>query len=91
MNTTHSNSSEKQIAANRLNAQKSTGPRTEEGRSVSKMNALKHRIHSGCVLVRGSVIKEDPEEFSAFQDRFYEELEPVGPMEEMLVGTIVAT
>jgi hypothetical protein len=31
-----------QIAANKLNSRKSTGPRTPEGLSKSSMNALKH-------------------------------------------------
>ena len=34
--------SEKQIAANRENARKSTGPRTETGRDIAKLNAVKH-------------------------------------------------
>ena len=33
---------QKQIEANRRNAQSSTGPKTEEGKSKSKFNALKH-------------------------------------------------
>ena len=52
----------KQIAANRRNAQKSTGPRTPEGRAVSKMNALKHGIFSKEVLVSGLNIKESSRE-----------------------------
>ena len=35
-----------QIDANLRNARKSTGPKTPEGRTPSKMNALKHGILS---------------------------------------------
>jgi len=82
---------EKQVSANRQNSQKSTGPKSPEGRASSKMNALKHGIRSRHVLVHGRNLCEDEEEFTAFQDRFHDELDPVGPMEEMLVDTIVAT
>ena len=36
--------SAKKLAANRRNAQKSTGPRTAEGKAISRLNALKHGI-----------------------------------------------
>src|SRR5690348_5251733 len=45
-----------QIAANRLNAQKSTGPRSVDGKLASSMNALKHGIDAASVLIPG----EDP-------------------------------
>ena len=36
--------SERKLAANRTNALKSTGPRTERGKAVSRLNATKHGI-----------------------------------------------
>jgi len=35
---------EKQIAANRLNAQKSTGPKTDAGKLTTRLNSLKHGL-----------------------------------------------
>ena len=60
----------KQLAANGRNAQKSTGPKTPEGRAISKMNALKHGILSKEVLVRGLNIHESSRELDALYDRF---------------------
>jgi len=34
--------SRKQIAANRRNARKSTGPRTARGKAIARLNGLKH-------------------------------------------------
>lgn len=78
-----------QLAANRRNALKSTGPRTPEGQDVSKMNACRHGILSKEAVVRGRCIKEDDQEFAALHQRLCEELEPVGLLEEMLVDDIV--
>ena len=36
----------KQIAANRRNALKSTGPRTDRGKAVSRFNALRHSLRA---------------------------------------------
>ena len=79
----------KQVEANRRNAQKSTGPKTAEGQTVSKMNALKHGILSKEVLIGGINARESRSEFKKLHRRFWEGLDPVGPVEEMLVDQIV--
>src|SRR5271165_6217838 len=83
--------SQKQIAANQANAKKSTGPRTAAGRDASKLNALKHGILSKAVLVRGTNLQESHQEYMELQERFRRELQPLGPLEEMLVDQIVTT
>ncbi len=81
----------KKLAANRRNALKSTGPKTPRGRAVSKMNALQHGILSREVLVRGLNLHENSRELDALSERFWQELKPAGPVEEMLVDQIVTT
>ena len=44
-------SSEKQIEANRLNAQKSTGPKTPAGKAAASMNHLKHGLRARTVVL----------------------------------------
>jgi hypothetical protein len=53
-----------QIAANQANAQKSTGPRSVEGKSVSRFNALKHGIDAASIVIPG----EDPADYDALAD-----------------------
>ena len=78
-----------QIEANQRNAQKSTGPKTAEGRSKSKLNALKHGLLSQEVLVRGKFASESPQEFKKLAEHFYADLDPVGAVECLLVDQIV--
>jgi len=81
--------STKQLSANRSNALKSTGPRTPEGRAVSKMNALRHGLLSKEVLVRGLHARESGRDLRALYQVFRTQYQPVGPVEEMLVEQIV--
>ena len=56
-------SSFRQIAANRRNAQLSTGPVTEEGKRRSRRNALRHGLTAETVV--GAL--EDAEDYAAFE------------------------
>jgi len=76
---------EKQIAANRANAQKSTGPKTPEGRAAVRLNGLKYGLYAETLILPG----EDPAEFDALLDRFHAEHQPATPTEEAFVSQIV--
>jgi hypothetical protein len=78
----------KQLAANRRNAQKSTGPKTTTGKSVAKLNALKHGILAGDVVVTGRFFEEDANAYNRLRRELWESLAPVGVAEEILVDRI---
>jgi hypothetical protein len=80
--------SPKKQEANRRNAQLSTGPRTEEGKGRSRCNALKHGILGTALLITKGEGAEDPAEFEELLNALYDDYEPVGACEEMLVETI---
>jgi hypothetical protein len=80
-----------QIEANRANARKSTGPKTAEGKAMSRMNALKHGILAREVVLRGEDTSEREGEFQSMHRQFWEHLAPVGPVETMLVERMVTT
>ena len=83
--------SAKQIAANRNNAQKSTGPKTSAGKDVAKLNAVKHGLHARNVVLRGQHDNERMREFQKLHQRYWDHYAPAGPVEEMLVERIVTT
>jgi hypothetical protein len=80
--------SPQKLAANRRNAQLSTGPRTEEGKRRSRRNALKHGVLASALLITEGEGAEDPAEFNELLDGLRRDLAPVGNLEEMLVEKI---
>jgi hypothetical protein len=80
--------SEKQLAANRQNALKSTGPKTPEGKAASRLNALKHGLLARETVINRDDHHEDAAEFESLSDQLREDLAPVGYLEELLVEQI---
>jgi hypothetical protein len=76
--------SDKQLAANRANAKKSTGPRTPAGKAVCEMNGFQHGF-TGLAVVMTS---EDIEAQNAFVRPYIQHLDPIGPVELQLAQTI---
>jgi hypothetical protein len=78
---------EARIAANRLNAMKSTGSRTPAGKAVVALNGIKHGLLSREVTVHG----ESEADLVDFGKRLRAQLAPVGELELLLVDRIVPT
>ena len=77
-------STDRQIEANRLNAQHSTGPSTPEGRAAVRLNGLKHGLCAETIVVPG----EDPAAFEAMLDAYRAEYQPATPSAEFLVRQV---
>ena len=82
---------EKQLAANRANAQRSTGPRTPEGRDAVRYNALKHGILSQSLIPEAMAPYESREEFEELHATLRDEFAPANSVEELLVEQIATT
>ena len=73
-----------QINANRNNAKRSTGPRTEEGKARAAKNSLKHGL-----LARDTVLPgEDPAEFDSQLSALEADIQPANSLEFELVRQI---
>ncbi|HEX3745842.1 MAG TPA: hypothetical protein VHW09_18000 [Bryobacteraceae bacterium] len=76
---------QKQIAANRRNAQKSTGPRTPEGKARSSQNALKSGIDAGAQVIHN----ESPADLERLKFEYQDRFLPATPEQRMLVDTLI--
>ena len=77
---------ERQIAANRLNAQRCTGPKTPEGKAAASRNAVTHGLTSYSGLLPG----EKLEDFSDLRARVLAELAPDSAIEIELAERIAS-
>ena len=72
---------DKQTAANRLNAQKSTGPKTPEGRAAVRLNGVKHGLTAETLVLKG----ESQADFTGLLESLEADHAPTTPTEEALV------
>jgi hypothetical protein len=85
--TVASTTSRKRIEANRRNAQRSTGPRTPEGKARSRFNGLKHGLTASVPVLPG----EDPAEYHARVEAVVASLTPQNQVEYDLLERVAST
>src|SRR5450631_4281563 len=73
-----------QYAANRLNALKSSGPTSPQGRARSSMNALRHGLTARVVVLPS----EDMAAYKAFSVEIVDSLEAQTPVERQFAQTV---
>jgi hypothetical protein len=77
--------SQARTIANQRNAQKSTGPRTPQGKAIVSQNALKHGLTASQIVIKS----EDQAQFDLHRTQLFDELAPDTPIESLLVERIV--
>ena len=77
--------SAKQLAANRANAEKSTGPRTEAGKRIARMNSTTHGLSGHTVLKT----PEQDATYKTYYHRLMPDLAPANAIEQDFAERIV--
>ena len=86
--TSRTECSERRLAANRANAQLSTGPRTAEGKAVSSLNAVKTGLCGRAVLLAD---EEEAADYREHVERVYAWWKPANVEEHALVQSLADT
>ena len=79
--------SERRLAANRANAKRSTGPKTEAGKKRASKNAIRHGILSDTAVLDF----ESQDEFDQLATDFRADYLPTTPTESRYVDTLIST
>ena len=74
------------VATNRENALRSTGPRSAEGKEISRRNALKHGLLAQAVLLAS----ENATDLADLDRRLCAALRPGDDLEHLLVDRVVS-
>ena len=78
--------SRRQIAANRRNAARSTGPRTDKGKQRSRQNAVRHGLTAETVVT----ILEDADRYEALEQALIRDYRPETEIEHQLVARLAS-
>jgi hypothetical protein len=82
--------SARKAESNRRNASKSTGPRTPQGKSWSRLNALKHGVLASQAVITTVEGRPERKAFEQLVDGLAHDFAPVGAFEQVLVQQIAA-
>src|SRR5262245_960201 len=78
--------SDKQVAANRENAKRSTGPKTVAGKALLRVNAYRHGLTAKTIVIGD----EDPKAFERLRADLEHEYNPRPGIESELVERLAA-
>jgi hypothetical protein len=82
--------SARRVAANSENAKHSTGPKTEEGKTKSSRNSVKHGIFATKLFIQSKEGADERAEYEELGAQLRDYYEPVGFKQELLVEQIFA-
>jgi hypothetical protein len=81
--------SPRKLAANRANAQRSTGPQTSDGKENSKFNAVKHGLTARFCPALIQAGTAEWEQFEAVRTDLYGFYQPADPLEELMLEKVI--
>jgi hypothetical protein len=76
---------EKKLQANRQNAKKSTGPKTDEGKKIVSQNGVKHGLYTRALILNSPHLKEDLTDYNGLIFALDRTFLPEGLLEEFLI------
>jgi len=80
--------SPEKLAANRRNAQRSTGPRTNEGKQRASENSYKHGFFSDRLFPTQRLVEQDWPDYKRLLSIYWNHYEPVRGLEKTCVEMI---
>ncbi len=70
-----------QITANQANAQRSSGPKSDQGKAISALNHFRHGLSGSFTVLSW----EDQDEFNLLEGKLLAEHQPATPTEDLLI------